>query len=374
VGADGWRLLDALDAPATPSWLRELPAVQTLRRVWAQQYHPREPRATRRSSSKHNDIDNDDTRTSGPGGLPDEEQDGGPGGESDGRWRAKEELAPSSQLQNSPYDPDARYGKKRETSWVGYKLHVTETCAPDAPHLIVHVATTPACVADAAVLAPIHEHLADRRLLPERQLVDAGYVDAEVLSASKARFGVEVLGPTRGNFRWQARAQTGFEGHRFTVDWVAKQVICPQGHASRSWTPMQDRRHVHTRDMITVAFSVHECRPCPSRSQCTRSAYRTLTLHPREQEQALRAARVREQTDDFKLAYACRAGVEGTHSQAVRVCGLRRSRYIGQPKTHLQHILSAVAINLLRLNAWLNGTPLAPTRQSSFARLMAQAA
>jgi transposase len=359
VGADGWWLLDALDEAATPAWLRDLPAVQTLRRVWAQQYHPRDPRAPRGSSSTHEDNRQDSS-----------EQDS----ERGGHWRTKEELAPSNQLQNSPYDPDARYGKKRETSWVGYKLHVTETCEADAPHLIVHVATTPACVADAAELAPIHEQLADRHLLPARQLVDAGYIDAEVLSASQTRFGVEVLGPTRGDFRWQARQQTGFEGHHFTVDWEAQRVICPQGHASRSWTPMQDRRHVHTRDMITVAFSVHDCRPCPSRTQCTRSTYRGLTLHPREQEQALRAARLREQTDDFKVAYAQRAGVEGTHSQAVRVCGVRRSRYIGLPKTHLQHILSAVAINLLRITAWLNGTPLAPTRQSSFARLMAQAA
>jgi transposase len=55
-------------------------------------------------------------------------------------------------------------------------------------------------------------------------------------------------------------------------------------------------------------------------------------------------------------------------------CGLRRSRYLGQAKTHLQHILSAVALTLLRIDAWLNRTPLAPTRQSAFARLMAQAA
>ncbi len=277
-------------------------------------------------------------------------------------------------MQSSPDDPDARYGKKRETSWVGYKLHVTETCEAAAPHLIVHVATTPAGVADAAAaaLAPIHAHLTDRHLLPSRQLVDAGSSAAAGRAASHARVGVEVLGPTRGNFRWQARAQTGFAGHRFTVDWEAQRVICPQGHTSRSWTPMQDRRHVHSRDMITVAFSAHDCRPCPSRAQCTRSAQRVLTLHPREQEQALRAARIREHTDEFTLAYAQRAGVEGTHSQAVRVCGLRRSRYLGQPKTqtHLQHILSAVARNLLRINAWLNGTPLATTRQSSFARLM----
>jgi transposase len=88
----------------------------------------------------------------------------------------------------------------------------------------------------------------------------------------------------------------------------------------------------------------------------------------------LRAARAREQTDDFAAAYAQRAGVEGTHAQALRVCGVRRARYLGQAKTHLQHILSAVALTLLRIAAWLNGTPLAPTRRSAFARLMASAA
>ncbi len=60
--------------------------------------------------------------------------------------------------------------------------------------------------------------------------------------------------------------------------------------------------------------------------------------------------------------------------KGLRVCGWRRSHYVGQAKTHLQHILSAVAINLLRIGAWLNDTPLTPTRQSSFARLMAHAA
>jgi hypothetical protein len=43
-------------------------------------------------------------------------------------------------------------------------------------------------------------------------------------------------------------------------------------------------------------------------------------------------------------------------------------------KTHLQHVLTAIALNLVRLSAWLAETPLAPTRQSTFARLMTQAA
>jgi transposase len=353
VGADGWRLLDALDEASTPAWLRELPTVLTLQRVWAQQYHPREP-----------------PHAPGSSAPPDQQEGGARGGD----WRAKADLPPAGQMHNSPYDPDARYGKKRETSWVGYKLHVTETCDRDKPHLIVQVATTAACASDEAALTPIHDTLAQRALLPRRQLVDAGYIDADVLATHQARYNVEVLGPTRGNFRWQARAQTGFEGHHFTIDWHAQRAICPQGHTSQSWTRNYDRRHAQPREMITVRCSVTDCRPCPARTQCTLAPPRTITLHPRNQELALRAARAREQTEEFATAYALRAGVEGTHAQGLRVCGLRRARYIGQAKTHLQHILSAVAINLLRLAAWLNGTPFAPTRQSSFARLMARAA
>jgi transposase len=361
VGADGWHLLDALEESATPTWLRQLPAVQTLRRVWTQQYHPRQPRAARRPSDKASESDEE---------HGDEAGDGPPGGS----WRAKDDLPVSAQMQNSPYDPDARYGKKRETSWVGYTLHLTETCEADAPHLIVHVATTPACASDEATLTPIHQDLARRDLLPSRQLVDAGYIDAEVLATSRTHFDVEVLGPSRGNFRWQARAQTGFAGHHFTIDWQAQRATCPQGHVSRRWARAYDRRHAQPQEMITVTFSAADCRPCPSRAQCTHAPPRVLTLHPREHEEALRAARAREQTKEFATTYALRAGIEGTHAQGLRVCGLRRSRYIGQPKTHLQHTLSAVAINLLRIGAWLNGTPFAQTRQSSFERLMAQAA
>jgi IS5 family transposase len=50
-----------------------------------------------------------------------------------------------------------------------------------------------------------------------------------------------------------------------------------------------------------------------------------------------------------------RAGIEATHGQAVRRCGLRRCRYIGLAKTHLQHLISAAAINLARIANWVNG-------------------
>ena len=62
-------------------------------------------------------------------------------------------------------------------------------------------------------------------------------------------------------------------------------------------------------------------------------------------------------------------GFFGTISQGVRVNDLRRSRYIGLAKTHLQHLATAAAINLSRLSNWFQGIPLAPTRTSRFAAL-----
>jgi len=70
-----------------------------------------------------------------------------------------------------------------------------------------------------------------------------------------------------------------------------------------------------------------------------------------------------------KAKYAARAGVEGTLSQGVGEFGLRRCRYLGLAKTHLQHVATAAAINLVRLSAWLGGQAHAPTRPSRFARL-----
>ena len=85
---------------------------------------------------------------------------------------------------------------------------------------------------------------------------------------------------------------------------------------------------------------------------------------------ALTAARARESTADFTARYHRRAGIEGTISQGVRAMHLRQARYIGLAKTHLQHVLTAAALNFVRLGAWLDGAPLARTRQSAYARLM----
>ena len=81
------------------------------------------------------------------------------------RWRTTAEVPPSAQHSSSPYDPDARYTSKRQSPWIGYSVHLTETCEQDTPNLITQVTTTPASTDDHTVLAPLQANLARRDLL-----------------------------------------------------------------------------------------------------------------------------------------------------------------------------------------------------------------
>jgi transposase len=89
VGHDGVRLLDAIFAPDAPAWLCTVPAVEILRRVWVQNY-----------------TWADDATL---------------------RWRTNEEAPPAGQYISSPYDHDVRYSQKRGLTWIGYKIHLTES-------------------------------------------------------------------------------------------------------------------------------------------------------------------------------------------------------------------------------------------------------
>ncbi len=330
VGTDGHGLLEAVFAAAAPAWLRHVPAIETLRRVWVQQFYI----------------------AAGQVG-----------------WRTEAEgIPPSSDFISSPHDIEARYAKKHTTSWVGYKVHLTETCEDDAPHLITQVETTPGPVADGDVTPQIHQALQDKDLLPGKHLADTGYVDAELLVNSQRDYGVDLIGPTRPDYRWQAKAGAGFAARDFRVDWEREQATCPEGRTSTSWSPAVDRGH---NAVIKIKFSAKDCQACASRAQCTQAKRRTITVRPQDQYVALETARLREQSAEFQEEYARRAGVEGTISQGVRACGLRRSRYVGEAKTHLQHLATAAAINVIRLSSWLMDKPREQTRTSAFVKLMA---
>jgi len=236
------------------------------------------------------------------------------------------------------------------------------------------VVTAAGPVVDAAATPVIHEALEARDLLPATHIVDTGSLDAALLVASAERYGVDLVGPTRPDSHWQARAQQGFAAHDFQIDWAAERATCPAGHASISWTPAVDNRR---KEVVKIKFSAGDCRRCPFLTQCVRSTKtyprRALTVRRQPQYEALAAARQRQQTPEYAAAYARRAGVEGTLSRGVRRCRLRRTRYVGQDRTHLGHVLTAVGLNFLRLGEWLSGSDRPKTRRSRFATLMAGA-
>ena len=224
---------------------------------------------------------------------------------------------------------------------------------------------------DHHALKAIHAELADKHLLPRQHLVDAGYISAKRILESRDRHAIELVGPVHVDPSWQAHTPGAFDVSQFAVDWDHRVVTCPQGEHSIAWHHGQDAKG---ESVVTVWFAKPTCQACPLRPCCTKAEAtgRSMTLRfPPERHELLVAARARQQTSEFRAVYQARCGIEGTFSQTTRNTGLRRARYIGQRKTHLQHLFTALATNLLRLVRWLEGFPFAKTRTSRFAALAA---
>ena len=333
IGRDGHQLLSAI-YEQSPEWMRQIPAVETLRRVWVQQFQF-------------------------AGEVV--------------RWREAGNLPPAAIMIYSPYDLDARFGKKRNVEWKGYKVHLTECCDQDLPLVITDVQTTHAATTDFEMLEQIQTDLAVRDLLPEEHIVDSGYMTGEHLVRSRNDYDITLVGPMLPDPSWQARARNGFDISTFAIDWESKLVRCPEGKASTSWV---EGRNAHGHENVHVTFRSKDCGECRVRGQCTKSraGARTLTISARPYHEALQEARQREKSEEFIKKYHARAGVEGTISQGVRVGEMRRSRYVGLAKTHLQHLVTATALNVVRIGAWLMERPRAETRRSAFAALASKAA
>ncbi len=333
VGQDVAELLACIDEETTPQSVRSEPTVTLLRQVFAQHYEGQGQQV---------------------------------------RWRDGPAVSNEERIV-SPYDPEARSSRKRDSVWLGFKVHLTETCDqdPTCPHLITHVETTPATLQDSEVLPPIHDHLRAKDLEPAEHYVDQAYPSGPEL-LRQARLGTQIIGPVGQDPSWQQREQTGYAVQDFALDWQGRVATCPQGQQSVGWTQPRDRRQHPT---VVIRFAAATCGPCPVRAQCTRGqGGRTLTLTPPEVHAALVERRTVQRTPAFVQQYARRAGIEGTISQAVRTTRLRRTPYQGQHKAHLHHVAIAAGLNLKRISAHLRaqslGKPTRPVRpKSPFARL-----
>ncbi len=291
IGQDGLVLWEQLSNSPDLTQLRQLPALETMRQVWLQQFLVQEGQV---------------------------------------KWRSASDLPPANLMIQSPYDVEARFSKKRQTEWTGYKVHLSESCEEELPHLIVNVETTAATTTDYEMTPTIHAQLAERDLLPAEHLLDSGYISADNLVDGHQQ-GVDLVGPVQVDLSWQAQAGLGFDASSFFIDWDKQRAICPQGAVSNKWTT----RQLNKQQVYNFRFPRGACSRCVVRPHCTKAVHtpRALTIQAQSAYEALRAARQRQQQEEFRAQYAKRAGVEGTVSQGLAIADLRRARYIGLLKT-----------------------------------------
>lgn len=322
VGQDAAWLLDRL-AAADGAVLRSLAEVTTLATIWAQRYERVDGRVVWRATT----VD------------------------------ATEPIVP-------PHDPGVRAGQQRGHAWRGDKVHITETIAeppdPEAPgladpadrvRLITDVTTGPAPSGDGQALAEIRERLTERGLLPDEQVVDSGYVSGKHLAESAAA-GVDLIGPPLAD-----TATNGFKLADFQIDRAARRAPCPAGQRSAKWAVRRERDGSRA---IQIRFPDAACAACPLRPQCTSGA-RGRNLSVSEHYERLVARRAAAKTPTFRARLRTRAGIEATLSELVRAHGLRRHRYRGDVKRHLEHLLKAAACNRKRLARALAARQHAPT-------------
>ena len=270
-------------------------------------------------------------------------------------WRTAEDggLPPSSSAVVSPYDITARYVRHGHIiRWKGFAAHLTETCASDSVNVITDVATTSAATNDGQALPGIHTRLARRGLLPAEHLVDGGYTSLVHLERAAREHEITVTGPLPGNPTHQHRRSEGFDRDDFHIDFDRRQVTCPQGQVSAGWHGPYPTSSPTAAPLIVARFTKSQCQPCPDRPRCTSSSdARNVGFPPQELRDLQVRVRAEQQTPEWKARYAVRSGVEGTINEFAHGHGMRRCRYRGQPKAHLQHVLTAIAVNIERLSS-----------------------
>jgi transposase len=302
TGADGFWLLDLIARDGPPG-IQTLTEVETLRTVWEQQYERMERQVTERKTM----------------------------------------IVDCKELIVSPHETEARSAKKRDKSWIGSKVHVTETISDDPeqePNFITDVTTDLAPAGDTEALGTIREHLRERDLLADQQIVDEGYISGQAIAESRAE-GVELIGPARPD-----PSPVGFQLADFQADPEQRRATCPAGHQPERWS-----EHTTSDGQCTIkAHFGSQCTGCQffGEGKCTTSAKgRTLSFSAYYPQ--LAARRLEEKSEAFWETMKLRPPIEGTLSEMVRQHGLRRSRYRGLVKTHLQNLFKAAALNLKRL-------------------------
>jgi transposase len=173
--------------------------------------------------------------------------------------------------------------------------------------------------------------------LPITRTVYTGDLDAELLVTSQRKYSMDLIGSMRADGQWPAHAAQGVDASYFQIDWEQQRATSLGGYTSLSWTPAVEDR---TNEVVEFKFSMKDCQPYVSRVHCTRTKRPTITVRRRITTWHCKASR----PDAQVLRARCPKG-----AGAIRAYGLRYARYIEDAKTHRQQVLTAAAINFVRI-------------------------
>jgi transposase len=223
--------------------------------------------------------------------------------------------------------------KSEAVSWIGYKVHLSECCDDDLPQRVTQVETVPAIEQDHHAPFSHSSGCSSQRASSNTAACRCWLYQRQAdRGTSTESYAIDVMGPVHVDPSWQARTPGALDLEQFHIDWQQRRVTCPQGQQSSAWYLNQDAKG---ESIVHIFFPKQICHACPVRETCTdaQKTGRSMTLRfPEVRHEQLQAARVRQQTEEFKSVYHGRAGIEGTFSHTTRNTGLRRSRSIGLEK------------------------------------------
>jgi transposase len=306
TGEDGQWLLNLLDSAFAPPTLRDLPEVATLRKVWEEQFVIIEQKTILRS----------------PKDL------------------GKSEGGPTQ----TPHDPDVRWSKKRDQSWYGYKLQVTETFDEDLPHLITDIDLTVSTQSDQTALVDIVARQKENGTLPSQRDVDKGYTGGPNLEAAIER-GEDLIGPISAKQSPQHHLEGGIKTEDFTFNLAEGRATCPAGQQSAAMTQNE-------LGDLRFKFATETCAECPLRARCCTGAGGRSVQYSRYHDILLATQQKMEQPE-YKELYKKRGGIEASLSNLVHKYGIRHTRYVGIAKNRLRSLFVGVGANLRRTGQWL---------------------
>ena len=237
-------------------------------------------------------------------------------------------------------DTEMRHGRKSASKkFDGFKV---STSMDQASELILDIEDMAAPLGDGQDLLPAIERVEKHvGVTVVRAIVDGAYGSGKnrAACAERPEKPIDLLSPMR------RPTDPEVDKSAFSMDDQAKTATCPKGQTVPASNIQTDP---HGRTACTFVFERKVCETCPLFTRCVRSQTAGRTVTTSFYEAYLRAARLRQQTDEFKQLYRLRPRIEGKQAELVSH-GLRKTRYLGISKRRLQRLWLAAAVNLQRL-------------------------